>query len=355
MNDNIVQLPNINKRKKEGSLWLAKLDRGLSAEEEALLKIWLAKSQENSNYFVALAKQWDQLSVLSQLADIIPYERKKSTGKFSPYTKAASIALIFLMSSFLFSGLEIFSANNNLFATNSGFSQSYLTSVGEKSVIELPDSSVLTLNTDSLVKVHFTAMTRKLTLVKGEAHIKVAHNKKRKLIFSAGDKSFIAVGTAFNLQYDNQSALELIVTEGKVAISDAGISETVETLFTQPITNEALLVNAGERVIIPPKDTTEHNEITKENVAKEINKTLAWHEGKLIFKGETLEEVIAEMSRYSKIDIEFKDDHLRNIRIGGRFKTGDIDGLLDILDEQFNIKANKVGVSHIQLSMIKPV
>ncbi|OUS24573.1 hypothetical protein A9Q98_13530 [Thalassotalea sp. 42_200_T64] len=132
-------------------------------------------------------------------------------------------------------------------------SQSYRTSVGEKSVIELPDSSVLTLNTDSLVKVHFTAMTRKLTLVKGEAHIKVAHNKKRKLIFSAGDKSFIAVGTAFNVQYDKHSTLELIVTEGKVAISDAELSETVEALFTQPITKETLLVNAGERVIIPPR------------------------------------------------------------------------------------------------------
>jgi len=80
---------------------------------------------------------------------------------------------------------------------------------------------------------------------------------------------------------------------------------------------------------------------------------LAWHEGKLIFKGETLEEVIVEMSRYSNIDIEFKDEHLKSIRIGGRFKTGDIDGLLEILDEQFNIKANKVGASHIQLSLMK--
>jgi len=355
MNDNIVQLPDANKMKEEGSLWLAKLDRGLSAEEEALLKIWLAKSPENRNYFVALAKQWDQLSVLSQLSEIIPYERKSVTGKFSLYAKAASFALIFLLSSFIFSELEIFSTNNNLLVTQANFSKIYHTSVGEKSVIELPDSSVLTLNTDSFVRVNYTAMTRKLTLVKGEAHIKVAHNKKRKLIFSAGDKSFIAVGTAFNLQYDNQSALELIVTEGKVAVADAGHNEKADTLFTQAIPNKTLLVNVGERIIITPEDIIEHNEITKENISKELNNTLAWREGKLIFKGETLEEVVEEVSRYSNINIEFKGEQLKSIKVGGRFRTGDIEGLLEILHEQFNIKTDKVDASHIQLSMIKPV
>lgn len=357
MDDNIVQLTDSNKMKEQGALWLARLDRGLSAEEEVLLKAWLAQSQENRTYFVALAKKWDQLSILSGLAEVIPYERKSVTIPFLRYAKAASFALVFLLGSFLFVGLDTFSDNNTLLTTKADFSHRYQTSIGEKSVIRLPDSSVLTLNTDSLVTVHFTAMTRKLILEKGEAHIKVAHNKKRKLIFSAGDKSFIAIGTAFNLQYDTALAVELIVTEGKVAIADTELNdftEKVETLFTNPINKEILLVNAGERVVIMPKDSTQNKTITKENITKKINKTLAWHKGKLIFKGETLEEVIKEMSRYSNIDIEVKGTHLKNTRIGGRFKTGDIEGLLDVLNEQFNIKANKIGRSRIQLTQVKP-
>lgn len=353
MDDNIIQLPETNKMKEEGSLWLAKLDRGLSVDEVASLKLWLAKSHVNRNYFVALAKQWDQLSALSELAELIPYERKKENKKFSTYAKAASVALIFLMGSLLIGELDTFSAHNDLVATQFDFNQRYQTSVGEKSVFELPDSSVLTLNTDSVVSVHFSAMTRKLILEKGEAHIKVAHNKKRKLIFSAGDKSFIAIGTAFNVQYDNKSTLELIVTEGKVAIANSALSEKVETLFIQQAINKTMLVNAGERVIIPPQGTAKRNIISKENIVKEMEKTLAWRQGRLIFKGETLEEVIAEMSRYSNISIEFKSEKLKSIRIGGRFRTGDIDGLLEILHEQFNVKADRVDGSHIQLSLIK--
>jgi len=63
-----------------------------------------------------------------------------------------------------------------------------------------------------------------------------------------------------------------------------------------------------------------------------------------------LEKVIDEMSRYSNIDIELEGEDLKNIRIGGRFRTGDIDGFLDILNQQFKIQSNRLSSSHIQLS-----
>lgn len=353
MDDNIIQMPDSNKMKEEGSLWLAKLDRGLTNDEVTLLKVWLAKSHENREYFIALAKQWDQLSALSYLADIIPYERRKAKVIFSNYAKAASVAFICLMSYLFSDGLYPFSTSNNLLVSQSEYSQIFQTSVGERSIIELPDSSVLTLNTNSVVSVNFTAKARELILEKGEAHIKVAHNKKRKLIFSAGEKSFIAIGTAFNVQYDNESTLELIVTEGKVAIANSKSAELIETQFAQPTSYEAMLVNAGERVIIPPQDKAQDNNISKEYIASEMDKALSWRQGSLIFKGETLKEVIEEMSRYSNMNIEFKNETLKNIRIGGRFRTGDINGLLELLHEQFKIKSDKIGISHIQLSLIK--
>ena len=47
------------------------------------------------------------------------------------------------------------------------------------------------------------------------------------------------------------------------------------------------------------------------------------------------------MSRYSNVDVQFKVEHLNSIRIGGRFTTGDINGLLDVLRQQFDIKSSK--------------
>jgi len=350
MTNNIVKLPDTNKMKEQGSLWLAKLDRGLSLEEEALLKTWLAESTENKKYFFALAKQWDQFSVLSKMADVIPYEPKTSKGNFSFYAKAATFALVFLLGSLFFKATDSLYFNKETVALKPVFTEYYHTAIGEKSTVHLPDSSILTLNTDSLVKIQFTSKKREIILEKGEAHIKVAHNKTRKLILTAGEKSFVAIGTAFNVRYDKLSTLELIVSEGKVGIADFEDIEGIEALFSRSNENSQLLVNKGERVIIPSKDTLIPNEIKKENIENKVTDSLAWREGKLIFKGETLEKVIDEMSRYSNIEFEFESEDIKNIRIGGRFRTGDIDGLLDILNQQFNIQSNRFGTSHIQLS-----
>jgi len=351
MTNNIIKLPDTNKVKEEGSLWLAKLDRGLSSEEEVLLKNWLAESSENRNYFMALAKQWDQLSVLTQLAEIIPYESKKSKRSFSFYAKAATFALVFLLGSLFLTATNNVYFNNDLYGVKPAFTKSYSTEIGEKSTVHLPDSSILTLNTDSLVKINFTTKKRELTLLKGEVHIEVAHNKNRKLVLSAGNKSFVAIGTAFNVRYDRKSTLELIVTEGKVGVADVDHIDEIELLFSQTNQDKQLLIDAGQRVIISPKDTIISNELTKEDVKETMTDSLAWRNGRLIFKGETLEEVISEMSRYSNIDFELEGEELKKIRIGGRFKTGDIDGLLDVLNQQFNIKSNRLSTSKIQLSL----
>jgi transmembrane sensor len=351
MTDNVIPLPDTNKMKEDGSLWLAKLDRGLSSEEEVLLKQWLAESPKNHTYFITLAKQWDQLSVLSRLAEITPYQPNVSKRQFSFFAKVAAFSLLFLLGSLLFSATNRLYFNNELFTANTTISKNYSTAIGEKSTIYLPDSSILTLNTDSLVKIHFTATKRELILVKGEVHIKVAHNKKRKLVLSAGNKSFVAVGTAFNVQYDQKSTLELIVTEGKVGIADVEHSDEIQRLFSQSNLDNQLLVNAGQRVIIPHNNNLTANNLTKEDIKNTISDSLAWREGRLIFKGETLEEVINEMSRYSNIDFELEGDELKNMRIGGRFKTGDINGLLDVLSQQFNIKSNRLNPSRIKLTL----
>lgn len=350
MTNNIIKLPDINKMKEEGSLWLAKLDRGLSPDEEVLLKKWLAQSPQNHTYFIALAKQWDQLSVLSQLADIIPYEPKTTKNQLSFFAKAATLTLVFML------GTLFFNMNNELFLTNDTFAieptfiKNYSTTIGEKSTIHLPDASILTLNTASLVSVNFTANQRTLTLIKGEVHIDVAHNTKRKLVLSAGNKSFVAVGTAFNVRYDKQTTVELIVTEGKVGIANLAHQDEVEALFSNSNQDEQRLVNAGQRVIVPSHPPLSNSALTKEDIKQTMTDSLAWREGRLIFKGETLEEVIKEMSRYSHINFDLASDELKKMKIGGRFKTGDIDGFLDVLHQQFNIKSNRLNSSEIKLT-----
>ena len=48
------------------SLWISRLDRGLSPEEEMALNRWLDESEVHAKEFVNLATLWDNLSSLSR-------------------------------------------------------------------------------------------------------------------------------------------------------------------------------------------------------------------------------------------------------------------------------------------------
>ncbi len=358
MKDNIVHMFTDNEMKDEASAWLAKLDRGLTSEEESALKTWLSQSTSHREYFVKLAKQWDLLSVLSQLADIVPYNKQKTSYDFKHYLLAASVTFLVILSMTTLNIDNIFSnsvtANNAVSKTI--FTETYQTVVGEKSIVHLPDSSILTLNTDSIVEVKYTSNKRELFLKKGELFIDVAHNKQRELVVTAGEKSFVAVGTAFNVSYLVKSALELIVTEGKVVIANKGDIASTDH-FTAKIANgntkQPIGVIAGEKVVLESTGKLLAKDIKKTNIMNSIDSSLSWREGKLIFKGETLEKVIAEVSRYSNIKIDLEGEEIKKVKIGGRFRTGDVDGLLNILTEHFDIETSRTSDSSITLHLVK--
>ena len=86
-----------------------------------------------------------------------------------------------------------------------------LVRVGEQKNITLADGSKLHLNTDSIVTVDFTENARNIVLLRGEAHFDVAHDTSRPFTVTAGNNTVTAVGTAFNMQYVDDQAFDLVV------------------------------------------------------------------------------------------------------------------------------------------------
>jgi len=84
--------------------------------------------------------------------------------------------------------------------------------------VRLPDGSVVTLNTDSLIEVQYTQTERTILLLRGEGHFEVAANEARPFLVCAGDQVVRAVGTAFNVELSATSDVEITVTEGTVTI-----------------------------------------------------------------------------------------------------------------------------------------
>src|SRR5262249_13837131 len=79
----------------------------------------------------------------------------------------------------------------------------HATSVGEQRPFDLPDGSVVYLNTHSKIALHFSRHEREIRLLDGEALFKVARDTSRPFRVRTDDAVIQALGTEFNVRRDD--------------------------------------------------------------------------------------------------------------------------------------------------------
>jgi transmembrane sensor len=65
--------------------------------------------------------------------------------------------------------------------------------------------------------------------------------------------------------------------------------------------------------------------------AEQLSSELAWREGAIVFDGQRLSDAIAEVERYTDARIMVNDPATAALRVGGRFRTGDVQEFFDAL------------------------
>lgn len=344
----------------QACLWVARLDRGLQDDEQPALQQWLAAHPAHRSQLLAAAKQWDQLDALRVLADLFPEaQTATSTPAARPQSWLGRHSKALAASVLLCSVLGLVAGQWPLLHAylTGGASQiasqtSYQTRVGESATIDLADHSKLVLNTNSFVVVRYTPEARIIELQRGEITIDVAHDSSRPLSVLAAGKVIQAVGTAFNVDLRKDS-VELIVTEGIVRVAPAlqlpaKGEQPLSRQLTQRLPADALALGKGERVALDPAG--KKPEQVERLDANALAAKLSWRSGNLIFRGEALEDVLQEISRYTEVQFELADDDkLKQIQVAGLFKAGDVNGLLEVFRHNFNISYERLSRDKILL------
>lgn len=340
---NVYPLKSDEKYIAESSEWISKLDRGLNDAETAELKQWLVLDTEHPKMLLKIATLWDKMDVLNNLSELVPHSPEQShkhhTGRWAI---AASILLASILSiatyqwgafaPFAVTAQQVYSENT------------YTTKIGEQSVFYLQDKTKVVLNTNSQLRVTYTDKQRLFELTKGELHVTVAHNTQQPLSVYAGGKIIQAVGTAFNVQLQD-AQLELIVTDGKVLVADQSEqSSSPLTLINVRLPSSSLAVSKGEKIELNAKRPQ-----IMTLPASDIEVDLSWQQGELIFRGETLETALKEVSRYTPYQFKLADNQLKKVQIAGLFRTNDIDGLLSSLEQNFAIQHQRIDSQTILL------
>jgi transmembrane sensor len=219
----------------------------------------------------------------------------------------------------------------------------YKTAIGERTTVNLPDGTEVILNTNTTVRVYYSEKQRLLRLDQGELHVDVAHDETRPLSVLAGDQVVQAVGTAFNIELNGSRIVDLVVTEGKVLVADrepSTFNSASSDVIVMPSTS--LAISKGQRILLGELEIESKVIAPSEIEDSEIEAQLSWLDGSLVFRGEPLEEAVREISRYTSVEFVFLDEDLKNLKVAGLFQTGDVDGLVLALNDNFQINAQRI-------------
>ncbi|MEM1261932.1 MAG: FecR domain-containing protein [Pseudomonadota bacterium] len=331
----------------EAAAWLAKLDRGLTANEESALKDWLHTSPVNRTRFLAMARMWDKMNSLSWLADLCEEPIQERRAPWSVVVGSIAVAglvlaaIVFVPWSSLKQGTE----NPQVLIADLP-PVIYETAVGEQSTVRLADGSEITLNTNSQIHVRLTDHHRLLTLLRGEAHVNVAPDPTRPLSLTVQDKIFQALGTAFSVELHGEDDIELIVTEGTVLVGvRPRVAPSRTSVATPVLPISSTTVEAGEELRFTAQGSTK-TAVPPEVIAVRMS----WRQGNLVFLDEPLEDALREVSRYTEFRFVFLDESIKTKVIAGRFKAGDIESLLVGLRENVGVAYERTPDNRILLS-----
>ena len=225
--------------------------------------------------------------------------------------------------------------------------QNYVTAKGERETLTLSDATVVELKTDSAVAVRFTDHERRLELRRGEAHFEVMHDPQRPFVVVAGDSQVRAIGTAFNVRLQ-AGTLEVTVTAGLVEVVPI-TSDRVQAEGPDRRTVEPIAVSVGHKA-----EFSDRLAGMKALGAEAIERELAWRDGMLIFRGETLEAAVEEISRYTDKRIVIADPSIRDLKVGGYFKTDNADRIVEMVASALSLQVRPLNRNAVALVKAEP-
>ncbi|HLN55051.1 MAG TPA: FecR family protein [Bacteroidales bacterium] len=211
---------------------------------------------------------------------------------------------------------------------------------GSRSEIKLPDGTSVILNAGSTLRYRndFNQNNRDLDLY-GEAYFKVAKNTEIPLVVTAGYIDVIAVGTEFNIKaYPEENTIETTLIEGKVEIANSNDNVNEEELLDLAPNQKAIFYKGEDEYKlenIVKEDKPRPVEPFLENIMispkADVEKTIAWTEGRLIFRGESLDNLGIDLQRKYDVKFVFVDEGLKKYRFTGILRDETLEQVMNVI------------------------
>jgi len=339
---NVTSLPDHEQIEEEAFLWALRLEEGeLENNQELEFRAWIVRSDIHRQAFEEAVKFSKASDSLARLYDYANSDAAKQAMQREHHDKpkhllwagsiAAVVCLVIVLSVF----------NIDLFDQDIKFEGYYHTAVGSQEALDLPDGTVVRLNTNSRINIKFDRAQRSLYLMQGEAFFDVAPDAGRPFVVETPNGIARAIGTAFSVRFlDNK--MKILVEEGVVAVEKKLLTSLDNGVERDEV--KAVELTMGQTTTVG-QDIEQIDDLD----TPALEKTLDWRDGEITFNGETLEEVLRVIDRYTDQRIRIDDEELRNKRVFAYYKIGDVDRLLQALKIMANVEIDRISETEVRL------
>lgn len=282
--------------------WAARLnDSDVTDVERAELHDWLLADTRHANEFrahnalVGLAHDFPG-DLRARLRGYVPTYRERS-AQMSRHRWGSLIAVA---ATVLIAVAAFWLTNRETFATDTG----------EFRTVHFEDGSIAHLNTRSWIQWLGDERERRVDMRAGEVLFDVRKDPSRPFRVVLDNSVIEVVGTRFNVYRKTNGDVIVTVLEGEVSVRELSKGAN------RPIWERRLGANQG---IVYRADA----------IVNDVHETLAgkatnWRKGVLVMEKQPLDDVLAELSRYTDQPIVLSDQYISGVRVGGVVTVRDV-------------------------------
>lgn len=295
------------------------LSGNISPADKLLLDEWLRADSHNMDYFNKLQNIW-HLSHPAFNPESIDVKKatEKVTGKIKEQSRIKipvliwwqRIAAVLVIPLMVLAGYLM---NKETDLTAKDVYQEVFSPFGVRSKINLPDGSMVWLNSGSHLKypVIFKDGSRNVTLT-GEAYFEVQSDKKNPFIVNTEKISIEATGTAFNVEaYATDTIVAVTLVHGKVDVN----------------------IDGRQSIDMVPNQRINFNNNSKQYELTDTDpyKWCAWKDGVLAFRDDRLDYVFKKIGLMYNVDIAVMNKEIASQLYRATFQGESLEEILRLL------------------------
>ncbi|KJF45708.1 FecR family protein [Draconibacterium sediminis] len=295
----------------------------LSREEKQKVSEWIDASDENARSFNEFEKVWQQTERLRSMQKYDAVQALQKVHKRIHNTTKTSFVEIFkriaavLILPLLFASIYFYLQEPDI-APEAQQWYTLKTETGMRSQFELPDGTYVFLNSNTSLRypLAFSGNTREVEL-QGEAYFDVAKNDEKPFLVNTGKIVVEVTGTEFKASnYTDEQLVEVVLVEGSVNLCQCAASGQRSVIQALKPGDKATLAGSDNKLFVEQVD---------------VAKYIAWKNGVLMFRDDSMEDVVRRLNRWYNVDIDISSVYLEDYVYTATFEDETLIQVLDLL------------------------